>query len=79
MLNAFPVLMNFPLTLCFSLRLSWDLSDATAFGEAHCDQSLIFFFFKLDFSLPALTDFYCFTILKEWAALIGVEMLHSSS
>lgn len=30
------------------------------------------FFFKLDSTLPVLTDFYCFTILKEWAALIAV-------
>lgn len=38
--------------------------------EARCGQSLIFF--KLDSSLPVLTDFYYFTILKERAALIAV-------
>lgn len=28
--------------------------------------------FYLGSSLPVLTDFYCFTILKEWAAPVGV-------
>lgn len=45
---------------CCSLRWGslWPISDL--------------FIFLMDSSFPVLTNFYCFTILKEWTALIGV-------